>query len=326
MLAVFFFGAGASLIGAGLAPNAFWLVVALASAGLFGAIYHPVGTPMLVAITGARGRALGWNGVFGNLGVALAAVTTGAIAQALGWRWAFIVPGLACLALGFAYIALVPRAIGDVSSGRAAGKTAPVGRAVVKLVAIVLAITVISGGFTFNTATIVLPALVVERLPTLIEAPALAGLLATVIFLGGAVTQVAVGWLVDRMVIGTLFVALALIQLFGFLGVILIGGGWALVDAALILAAVYGQVIVNDMLVARTVPDAWRGRAYATRYVLAFTASASVVPLVAWLHQPDTGLTPVFVAMIGFALAITGASLVYAIASVRLQATQVAAE
>ena len=96
-----------------VAPTTFWLVVALSFAGVFGAIYHPVGTPMLVAITGARGRALGWNGVFGNLGVAMAAVTTGAIAQAFGWRWAFVLPGIVCIALGLAYLAIVPVGAGD---------------------------------------------------------------------------------------------------------------------------------------------------------------------------------------------------------------------
>ena len=327
MLAVFFLGAGGSLIGAGLAPTTFWLVVALFLAGAFAAIYHPVGTAMLVAVAGARGRTLGRNGVFGNLGVAFAAVTTGAIAQALGWRWAFVLPGVACLGLGLAYLALVPATTGDAPGAKNAGAAQqPIDRASLKLVAIVLAITVIAGGFTFNTATIVLPALVVERLPALLEAPALAGLLATVIFMAGAMTQVTVGWLIDRVAIGRLFVTLALLQVFGFAGVIGIGGPWSLGAAALILAAVYGQVIVNDMLVARAVPDAWRARAYATRYVLAFTASASVVPLVAWLHQPDTGLTPVFVVMIGFAVAVTVAALGYAIASARLEAAQVAAE
>ncbi len=326
MLAVFFLGAGGSLIGAGLAPTTFWLVVALSLAGAFAAIYHPVGTAMLVAVAGARGRTLGWNGVFGNLGVAFVAVTTGAIAQAFGWRWAFVLPGLLCLGLGLAYLALVPAGMGEAPRAKKTGTAPLVDRASLKLVAIVLAITVIAGGFTFNTATIVLPALVVERLPALLEAPALAGLLATVIFLAGAMTQVTVGWLIDRMAIGTLFVGLALLQVLGFAGVISLGGGWSLVAAALILAAVYGQVIVNDMLVARTVPDAWRARAYATRYVLAFTASASVIPLVAWLHQPETGLTPVFVVMIGFAVAVTVAAVGYSIASARLVAARVAAE
>ena len=326
MMALFFLGSGASLVGASVAPNIFWLVVALSGTGIFAAIYHPVGTAMLVAVAGARGRTLGLNGVFGNLGVAFAAVTTGAIAQWFSWRWAFALPGVACIGLGFAYLSLVPTGIGDSQRRKKSGAEMPVSRATLKLVAAVLAVTVIAGGFTFNTATIVLPALVVERLPALIDAPALAGLLATVIFLVGAMTQVTVGWAIDRMPIGRLFITLAMMQVIGFAGVTILGGAGSLIMAAFILAAVYGQVIVNDMLVARNVPDDWRGRAYATRYVLAFTASASVVPLVAWLHQPDSGLTPVFVVMIGFAVAVAVAATVYTLLSARQRPVAAPAE
>src|SRR6188474_487675 len=48
MMAVFYFGCGVSLFGAALAPNLVWLAVALAALGMFAAIYHPVGTAMLI--------------------------------------------------------------------------------------------------------------------------------------------------------------------------------------------------------------------------------------------------------------------------------------
>jgi hypothetical protein len=89
-------------------------------------------------------------------------------------------------------------------------------------------------------------------------------------------------------------------------------GGWpALMAAALILAAVYGQVVVNDLLVARTVPDEWRARAYAMRYLLGFTTAASVVPFIAWLYTPEGGLGPVFAVMSLFAAAIAAAAVTY---------------
>src|SRR2546423_6939165 len=56
MMALFYFGCGAALIGAGLAPNLTALAVALTVLGAFAAIYHPVGTAMLIAETTTRGR------------------------------------------------------------------------------------------------------------------------------------------------------------------------------------------------------------------------------------------------------------------------------
>ena len=48
MLALFYLGCGAALVAAALAPNLIALAVALTALGAFAAIYHPVGTAMLI--------------------------------------------------------------------------------------------------------------------------------------------------------------------------------------------------------------------------------------------------------------------------------------
>ncbi len=59
---------------------------------------------MLVDAAGERpGRALGTNGVCGNLGVAVAPVLTAALAVRFGWHSAFILPGLVFVASGAAW-------------------------------------------------------------------------------------------------------------------------------------------------------------------------------------------------------------------------------
>lgn len=68
MMAVFFLGLGASGVWAGMADSATEMMLALAALGLFGSIYHPVGIAWLVRSATARGKALGFNGVFGGLG------------------------------------------------------------------------------------------------------------------------------------------------------------------------------------------------------------------------------------------------------------------
>jgi MFS family permease len=97
----FFLGTGLSMAATGLCGSRASLALALAATGLFAAIYHPVGTAMLVDAAGDRpGRAIGLNGVFGNLGVALAPMVTAGLADLAGWRAAFLVPGCLCAALG----------------------------------------------------------------------------------------------------------------------------------------------------------------------------------------------------------------------------------
>src|SRR4051812_28128532 len=105
MMAAFFLGTGLSLVAAGFVASPVMLALALATAGLFAAIYHPIGTAMLVEAAGdAPGRAIGVNGVFGNFGVALAPVVTAFLAQQIGWRAAFVAPGLICFGLGAAWL------------------------------------------------------------------------------------------------------------------------------------------------------------------------------------------------------------------------------
>ena len=108
MMAVFYAGCGLSLLAAGLAPNLIVLAAALTALGVFGAIYHPVGTAMLIEQATLRGRSLAFNGVCGNLGAALAAGITAALVAGLGWRAAFLVPGAICVATAVVYLRLVP--------------------------------------------------------------------------------------------------------------------------------------------------------------------------------------------------------------------------
>jgi MFS family permease len=73
LMTVFFVGTGLSMIATAFAGSSVTLAIALAATGLFAAIYHPIGTAMLVDAGGDKpGRAIGINGVFGNIGVALA--------------------------------------------------------------------------------------------------------------------------------------------------------------------------------------------------------------------------------------------------------------
>ena len=61
-------------------------------------------------------------------------------------------------------------------------------------------------------------------------------------------------------------------------GIGFLGNLWAayadgitlMVALAIAIAAIYGQVTVNDMVLARYTADAWRGRVYAVRYFLLF--------------------------------------------------------
>ena len=103
MMLLFFFGIGAAALLTGLAGSVPMLVTGLTLIGVFAAIYHPVGTAMLVAHAENRGREIGINGMWGNLGVAFAALLTGFLTAHFGWRAAFILPGGVAILLGIGF-------------------------------------------------------------------------------------------------------------------------------------------------------------------------------------------------------------------------------
>jgi predicted MFS family arabinose efflux permease len=282
MMALFYFGCAASLVAAGLAPTPLWLAVALFFLGMFAAIYHPVGMAMLIDVSRARPRTLAFNGVCGNLGVTLAAGISTTLAAWIDWRAAFLMPAAVCLALGIAYLVLVPddRHRSGKRSGTASVVLSP--RAAAVMFGCYVAIS-LAGGLTFNTALIALPKLVDERVgqgvPLIVV-----GWLATGIFLCGALAQLAVGRLIERTPPHLLFAAVATVQ---FLGVAWAGHatGAALIAAmAVAVGAIYGQTTVGDIVMARYVSDAWRGRVYAVRYFLTFITSGIAVQLIAKLY------------------------------------------
>jgi MFS family permease len=282
IMAAFYFGCAVSLAGAGLSPSPLWLAAAMSFIGMFAAIYHPVGMAMLIEASKARPRTLAFNGVCGNLGVTLAAGISATLMAWFNWRAAFLVPAVVCLAAGIAFLVMVPDEGGGRARRNAAPSVALSPRATAVLFGSYMLISLF-GGLTFNTALIALPKLLNERMgdgvPLIVV-----GWLATAIFLCGGAAQLAVGRLLERTPPHLLFAAIATIQ---FIGVAWAGyaTGAALVMAlAVMIAAIYAQTTVGDIVIARYVSDAWRGRVYAVRYFLAFISSGIAVQLIAQLY------------------------------------------
>jgi MFS family permease len=147
----------------------------------------------------------------------------------------------------------------------------------------VFALALVAGGMTFNITTIALPKVIDERLGLSLPLAQI-GSLATLVLVFGALTQLAIGWLVDRYTLPAIFVSISVLQPLG-LGIAAATTGVPLL-AGLVLAAaaIYGQVVVNDAMVARYVPISYRVKAFSVRYFLSFTTSGFAVPLIAVLY------------------------------------------
>ncbi len=321
LLAVFFLGYGATCLGLATSATPLAFALWLLALGVFSAIYHPVGSAMLVTHARQLGRALGINGVWGNLGAALASGVTALLASAFGWRASFILPGLLCAGAGVAFLRLVP---GDGEPHGAARKDGPAAVQVDHplLLMLLFALAVVAGGMTFNVTTIALPKVIDERLG--ISLPlALTGSLATIVFVFGAATQLLIGRLIDKVPIPRIFVALSALQPVG-LGLAAASTGLPmLAGLVLTMAAIYGQVVINDAIVARYVPATYRAKAFGVRYFLGFTTSGLAVPLISSLH--GTGGFPLVLAVAGlFGVTIFTSAVVFHLVTRRAPAQALA--
>jgi MFS family permease len=281
MIAAFYGGCGLALIAAGLAPSLEVLGIALFALGVFAAIYHPVGTAMVIESAVHRGRTVAFNGVCGNLGVSLAAGVTALLTATLSWRGAFLVPGVICVGTVPLYLWLVP----DERRHKSARNASPevgVSTAIAVTLFGLFVVVALSAGLVFNTLSVALPKIVDERIPG-ISLLAVGGL-TTAVFICGAIAQLTVGRLVERFPIHILFAAMAIMQFIGVIWTVYAGGVTLLFALAFTMAAIYGQITVNDLVIARYTADAWRGRVYAVRYFLTFMISGVAVSMIAVLY------------------------------------------
>jgi MFS family permease len=282
MMVAFYIGCGLSLIGAAFAPSLNALAVALFVLGIFAAIYHPVGTAMLIETATQRGRSVAFNGVCGNIGISLAAGITAVLTAALSWRGAFFVPGVVCVATGAAYLWLVP---GETrhKAARSSSPDVSLSPAAAATIFGLFMVVALCAGLVFNTLSVALPKIVEERVNGNISLVAIGGL-TTAVFICGAITQMAVGRLVERFRLHVLFSAFAIMQFAGVVWTAYASGIVVLFALAFTMAAIYGQITVNDLIIARYTADAWRGRVYAVRYFLTFMISGAAVSMIAILY------------------------------------------
>ena len=292
MMLVFFFGIGISAVATALAQSPLQMAFGLFAIGVFGAIYHPVGLPLVIQGYVKTGLRIAVNGVFGNLGVASAALLTGYLVDQSGWRSAFIWPGLVTIVIGIGYAFLVARVHskepsadeGGASPATATADSLQLGRnLLIRIFAIVFFSTAV-GSLVFQSTTFTLPKIFDERLGDLAVSATLVGWYAFVVFAIASMGQLVVGYLLDRFSIKAVFVAVAIFQVVFFLAMIGRVGSIALLISIAFMLVVFGQIPINDVLVGRVTKTEWRSRAYGLRYVIGFTVMASAVPMVAWIY------------------------------------------
>ncbi len=309
LMTTFFLGTGSSLVASGFAYSPAALAVTLACAGGFAAIYHPIGTTMLVEAAGDKpGRSIGMNGVFGNLGVALAPVVTAFLANAVGWRAAFIAPGVLCATAGLAWIR-TPLAPASTHINRR--PFPPIPRTLVRRAVLVLMLIAMSSGLVFNAFTLLLPKLMQERLAGDATLLPLVGLSAFLVTLCGALTQFSVGRMIDRNTLKKVFLPVSIVLAPAMLALSFAQGWLMLPLAGIVAASIFGQVTVNETMAARYISPALRARIYSVQFFVGFLGAAAAAPIVSGLYERTGSVAAVTTVLAAFSIVTLGCALFF---------------
>jgi len=297
LMIAFFLGIGLASMATGLATGPVTLAIGLTAIGIFASIYHPVGTAMVVRLAAKTGRALGVNGVYGNLGVAAAAGVTGLLAGWFGWRTAFVAPGALAALIGLAFLMLPEAETGH--DGKTGPKTIAASNGDRIRVLAVVFVASLFGGIAFNGITVALPKVFEERLGDGTSSLAAIGAYASLVFALAAFTQIPVGRLLDRVGAKPIMVTMTGLQMALFLLLSQMHGPLAVLVAIPLMLAVFGEIPVSAWLIGHYVAPEWRSRVYSLQFLLALGVSAAVVPLISLLYERTGSQTALLVVLGG---------------------------
>lgn len=280
MMMVFFIGIGVSSLLVSQAQTPMQLALLLAVMGCFASIYHPVGIPMLMQYTDRPGRAIGFNGLMGNLGIAFAAVLTGWLVTTSGWRAAFWLPGLLSIAIGLVFWTLSRG--DDIAPAKKPGTetTAPHPEHATLFFVMTLAAT--TGSLLFNFSTNSNGEVLANRLGGVIDDPAAIGLLLAALYVLASLSQLIIGYLLDRVPLKKLYLAVLSLQLLALMAATQSEGWWFYLVQVLFMCLIFAAIPFTDAMIVKYVDDSMRSRISGVRFAVSFGASSLAV----WLIGP----------------------------------------
>ncbi len=325
MMTVFFIGIGSASILAGYVETPLQMGICLFIIGVFAAIYHPVGLAIVTLKWRNTGMRIATNGVWGNLGVASAALIAGYLIDNGGWRMAFILPGVFSVGVGLVYLALRWGTINEdhktkqVTDKKPQSTATSGHRSLLFRVAGIVFLTTAVSSVIFQSTTFALPKIFDERLQNLAsditvwangiagteqgDVATVIGLLAFTVFAVASIAQIIVGRSLDLYGPRVVFLGVACLQILFFSLMPGLHDGLALAAAFGFMLGAFGQIPINDFMIAKTASGANRARIYGIRYVVSFSVLAVALPLISYVYQ-NWGFDTLFRILAGAAFVI----------------------
>ena len=134
------------------------------------------------------------------------------------------------------------------------------------------------------------------------------GILVSLVYAFAAMAQLVVGHILDRGALKSVLVAVIGFQLPLLLAAAFFNNYVLLAVALAMMFFVFGQIPINDAMVAAYTDEAWRARVFGVRYVFSFGASAFAVPLVALMYRYSSDFRYLFFTLAAMAAVMLAAA------------------
>ncbi|WP_299623601.1 MFS transporter [Pelagibius sp.] len=304
LMVVYFLGIGIATLLCGFATGPAMLTAALGLMGLFGAIYHPVGTAWVIKHATRRGRSVAVLGISGSIGAAAASLVAAVLADLLDWRLAFVLPGLLAIFAGAALAwALATGLLRDRESDVL--PTPEASRKDVRQAFAVLAVTMSLTTVVYYAFTTMLPKWLDRQVGAALGDGLLGlGALVTAVYLLGATAQLVGGYFADRGAAKRVYVLSYGLKLAALLLALSVAG-WPVVAVAVVVIFVFDIAApLESVLIARFTSSRRRGLAYGIRNGIAIAAGPLGVQLVSWLFDEAAGFDHLLLVLAGIVAVI----------------------
>ncbi|MEM7047989.1 MAG: MFS transporter, partial [Pseudomonadota bacterium] len=239
------------------------------------------------------GKTLAINGVWGNMGVAFGPLLAGLLSDQFGWRATFLLPGIVILATGVVYAIAGRATVIDKTSTDGSGGA---DWALFRRLAILIGLITLLGGIVFHVTTVGLPKLFAERSGAE-SALTQIGWMSAAVYAIAAFAQIPVGLSLDRYSIKPVMLVVLAVQVPLLFALAMAGPTVTVWIALVAMLFVFGEIPIQDAMVARYVADQWRSRVYALKYVISLGASAIAVPMMSGLLDATGSMTAVIYAI-----------------------------
>ncbi|MGD9762106.1 MAG: MFS transporter [Candidatus Binatia bacterium] len=273
LLLISLFGLGVAALAASEVSSPRALTICLAAMGACASIYHPVGMSLITRGVSSPGRALGVNGIFGNVAIATTPMITAALCAALGWQNAYRAVGYAMCAVAVS-CAFLP--IAEPAVARARAERADAGAIAWRPLA-VLFVAAVLAGMTYRGSTLIQPGYFAANVTELGY-----GAATSLAYMFGIVGQYFGGVAADRYDRRRMYLLFHALSLPVLLAMSALGGLPLVACGALFAFFSLGMQPIENSLFAQFTPPRWRSTIYGVKFAGTFGIGSLAVWLVRW--------------------------------------------